>query len=137
MSVVGVTLRTNGNIAFASAYHVVRCPECRRRVIGVRMHARLNGDHRGVDRRDGAWSIELEIMTHQVPPMVEVEPQGGIHTLGAGHQGSPVACATPAVPVAALTVDELIFRGHRRPGTPFGGYAVSRQLEEPVTDAYG
>jgi putative transposase len=40
-SVVDVTLRTNANIAFACAYHVVSCPKYRRRVIGGRMETRL------------------------------------------------------------------------------------------------
>jgi putative transposase len=34
-------LRTNANIAFQCAYHVVWCPKYRRRVIGGRMEARL------------------------------------------------------------------------------------------------
>ena len=34
-------LRTNANIAFRCAYHVVWCPKYRRRVIGGRMEARL------------------------------------------------------------------------------------------------
>ncbi|MCV7268369.1 transposase, partial [Mycobacterium doricum] len=34
---MGVTLRTNANIAFRCAYHVVWCPKYRRKVIGGRM----------------------------------------------------------------------------------------------------
>jgi hypothetical protein len=41
LSVVGVTLPTNANIALQCAYHVVWCPKYRRRVIGGRMEARL------------------------------------------------------------------------------------------------
>ena len=36
-------MRTNANIAFECAYHVVWCPKYRRRVIGGRMEARLKG----------------------------------------------------------------------------------------------
>ena len=41
LSVVAVTLRTNANIAFQCAYHVVWCPKYRRKVIGGRMEQRL------------------------------------------------------------------------------------------------
>jgi putative transposase len=41
LSGVGVTLRTNGNIAFQCAYHVVWCAKYRRGVIGGRMEERL------------------------------------------------------------------------------------------------
>src|ERR1700758_46330 len=58
-------LRTNANIAFRCAYHVVWCPKYRRRVIGEK----------------GAWLVELQTMPDQVHLLVEVDPQLRIHRL--------------------------------------------------------
>jgi putative transposase len=81
LSVVGVTLRTNANIAFQCAYHVVWCPKYRRRVIGGRMEARLKEIIAEVITEKGAWLIELETMADHVHLLVEVDPQFGIHKL--------------------------------------------------------
>ena len=81
LSVVGVTLRTNANIAFACAYHVVWCPKYRRSVIGGRMEARLKEIIAEVIAEKGAWLIELQAMPDQVHLLVEVDPQLGIHRL--------------------------------------------------------
>ena len=59
---MGVTLRTNANIAFQCAYHVVWCPKYRRRVIGGRMEARLKGIIAEVIEEKGAWLVELQTM---------------------------------------------------------------------------
>lgn len=81
LSVVGVTLRTNANIAFACAYHVVWCPKYRRKVIGDRMEARLREIICEVVDEKGAWLIELETMPDHVHLLVEVDPQYGVHKL--------------------------------------------------------
>ncbi len=81
MSVVGVTLRTNANIAFECAYQVVWCPKYRRRVIGGRMEARLKEIIAEVIAEKGAWLIELETMADRVHLLVEVDPQVGVHRL--------------------------------------------------------
>ena len=81
MSVVGVTLRTNANIAFQCAYHVVWCPKYRRRVIGGRMEARLKGIIAEVIEEKGAWLVELQTMPDHVHLVVEVDPQFGVHRL--------------------------------------------------------
>lgn len=81
LSVVGVTLRTNANIAFQCAYHVVWCPKYRRRVIGGRMEERLKEVIAEVIAEKGAWLIELETMPDLVHLLVEVDPQFGIHKL--------------------------------------------------------
>src|SRR5882762_7941650 len=62
LSVVGVTLRTNANIAFQCAYQVVWCPKYRRKVIGGRMEQRLKEIIVEVIAEKGAWLIELETM---------------------------------------------------------------------------
>jgi putative transposase len=75
-------LRTNANIAFQCAYHVVWCPKYRRRVIAGCMEARLKEIIAEViTEREGAWLIELETMPDYVHLLVEVDPQFGIHKL--------------------------------------------------------
>ena len=81
LSGVGVTLRTNANIAFACAYHVVWCPKYRRKVIGGRMETRLKEIIAEVVAEKGAWLMELETMADQVHLLVEVDPQLGVHKL--------------------------------------------------------
>jgi putative transposase len=81
LSGVGVTLRTNANIAFQCAYHVVWCPKYRRKVIGGRMEQRLKEIVAEVIAEKGAWLIELETMPDHVHLLVEVDPQFGVHKL--------------------------------------------------------
>jgi putative transposase len=81
LSVVGVTLRTNANITFRCAYHVVWCPKYRRRVIGGRMEQRLREIIVEVIDERGAWLVELETMADHVHLLVEVDPQFGVHRL--------------------------------------------------------
>jgi putative transposase len=74
-------LRTNANIAFQCAYHVVWCPKYRREVIGGRMEQRLKQIIAEVIAEKGAWLIEVETMPDHVHLLVEVDPQFGIHRL--------------------------------------------------------
>lgn len=74
-------MRSNANIAFQCAYHVVWCPKYRRRVIGGRMEARLKEIIAEVIEEKGAWLIELETMPDHVHLLVEVDPQFGVHRL--------------------------------------------------------
>lgn len=74
-------LRTNSNICFQCAYHVVWCPKYRRPVIAGRMEERLKELIREVITEKGAWLIELECMPDHVHLLVEVDPQFGIHKL--------------------------------------------------------
>ncbi|ACZ86716.1 IS200/IS605 family transposase [Streptosporangium roseum] len=76
-----MTLRTNSNIAFQCAFHVVWCPGYRRRVLGGRIEERLKQLIREVIEEKGAWLVELEVMPDHVHLLVEVDPQLGIHTL--------------------------------------------------------
>ncbi|WP_163784256.1 IS200/IS605 family transposase [Mycolicibacterium doricum] len=78
---MGVTLRTNANIAFRCAYHVVWCPKYRRKVIGGRMEQRLKDIIVEVIEEKGAWLIEMETMPDHVHLLVEVDPQLGVHKL--------------------------------------------------------
>ena len=78
---MGVTLRTNANISFQCAYHVVWCPKYRRKVIGGRMEVRLKEIIVEVIEERGAWLVELETMPDHVHLLVEVDPQFGVHRL--------------------------------------------------------
>ncbi|MFI7642517.1 IS200/IS605 family transposase [Nonomuraea sp. NPDC049400] len=78
---MAVTLRTNSNIAFQCAFHVVWCPKYRRRVLGGRIETRLKELIREVIAEKGAWLVELEVMSDHVHLLVEVDPQFGIHKL--------------------------------------------------------
>lgn len=74
-------MRTNANIAFQCAYHVVWCPKYRRKVIGGRMEQRLKDIIVEVIEEKGAWLIEMETMPEHVHLLVEVDPQLGVHKL--------------------------------------------------------
>ncbi|ORV36628.1 transposase [Mycobacterium doricum] len=74
-------MRTNANIAFGCAYHVVWCPKYRRKVIGGRMEQRLKDIIVEVIEEKGAWLIEMETMPEHVHLLVEVDPQLGVHKL--------------------------------------------------------
>lgn len=76
-----VTLRTNSNIAFQCAFHVVWCLKDRRRVLGGRIEERLKQLIREVIEEKGAWLMELDVRPDHVHLLVEVDPQFGIHTL--------------------------------------------------------
>jgi putative transposase len=78
---VGVTLRSNSNITFQCAFHVVWCPKYRRRVIGGPMEERLKQLIGEIVQEKGAWLVELETMPDHVHLLVEVDPQLGVHRL--------------------------------------------------------
>lgn len=78
---MAVALRSNSNITFQCAFHVVWCPKYRRRVLGGRIEARLKEIIREVVAEKGAWLVELEVMPDHVHLLVEVDPQFGVHRL--------------------------------------------------------
>lgn len=78
---MGVTLRSNSNVVFQCAFHVVWCPKYRRRVLGGRVEARLKELVREVVEEKGAWLVELEVMPDHVHLLVEVDPRYGVHRL--------------------------------------------------------
>jgi putative transposase len=78
---VSVTLRSNSNVVFQCAFHVVWCPKYRRRVLGGRIEERLKQLVREVVEEKGAWLVALEVMPDHVHLLVEVDPQFGVHKL--------------------------------------------------------
>lgn len=76
-----VEIRSNKNIVYRCAYHVVWCPKYRRPVIEGDIEARLKQIIRDVCDERGAHLIELETMPDHVRLLVECDPQYGIHRL--------------------------------------------------------
>ncbi|MEU4644639.1 IS200/IS605 family transposase [Micromonospora sp. NPDC023814] len=78
---MSVTLRSNSDVVFQCAFHVVWCPKYRRRVLDGRVEERLKQLIREVVEERGAWLAALEVMSDRVYLLVEVDPQYGVHRL--------------------------------------------------------
>lgn len=78
---MSVTLRSNSNVVFRCAFHVVWCPKYRRRVLGGRIEERLKQLIREIVEERGAWLVALEVMPDHVHLLVEVDPRYGVHKL--------------------------------------------------------
>ncbi len=78
---MSVTLRSNSNVVFQCAFHVVWCPKYRRRVLGGRIEERLKQLVHEVVEEKGAWLVAAEVMPDHVHLLVEVDPQFGVHKL--------------------------------------------------------
>lgn len=76
-----VEIRSNNNIVYRCAYHVVWCPKYRRPVIEGDIEARLKQIIRDVCDERSSHLIELETMPDHVHLLVECDPQYGIHRL--------------------------------------------------------
>ena len=76
-----VTVRSNNNVVYRCAYHVVWCPKYRRPVIEGAVDARLKQIIRDVCAERECNLIELETMPDHVHLLVECDPQYGIHRL--------------------------------------------------------
>lgn len=74
-------VRSNNNVAYRCAYHVVWCPKYRRPVIEGAVDARLKQIIRDVCAERECNIIELETMPDHVYLLVECDPQYGIHRL--------------------------------------------------------
>jgi putative transposase len=80
-AVVSVTLRSNSDVVFQCAFHVVWCPKYRRRVLDGRIEERLKQLVREVVEEKGSWLMALDVMPDHVHLLVEVDPQFGVHKL--------------------------------------------------------
>ncbi|MGW9193037.1 IS200/IS605 family transposase [Micromonospora chersina] len=78
---MSVALRSNSNVVFQCAFHVVWCPKYRRRVLGGGIEERLTQLIGEVVEEKGAWLVALDVMPDQVHLLVEVDPQLGVHKL--------------------------------------------------------
>jgi putative transposase len=77
----GPKLRSNHNVAFQCAFHVVWCPKYRRSVLVAPVDERLKVVISEAVDEQGAWLQALEVMPDHVHLLVEVDPQFGIHRL--------------------------------------------------------
>ena len=75
------TVRSNNNVVYRCAYHIVWCPKYRRPVLEGAVDARLKQIIRDVCAERECHIIELETMPDHVHLLVECDPQYGIHRL--------------------------------------------------------
>lgn len=76
-----VKVRSNNNIVYRCAYHVVWCPKYRRPVLHPPVDARLKQVMAEVAAEYDAEIVEVEVMPDHIHLLVEVDPQLGIHKL--------------------------------------------------------
>ena len=76
-----VTIRSNNNVVYRCAYHVVWCPKYRRPVIEGAVDERLKQIIREICAERECNLIELETMPDHVHLLVECDPQYGVHRL--------------------------------------------------------
>lgn len=76
-----VEVRSNNNVVYRCAYHVVWCPKYRRPVIEAGVADRLQQIIREVVAERDCTIMELDTMPDQVHLLVECDPQYGIHRL--------------------------------------------------------
>jgi REP-associated tyrosine transposase len=74
-------VRSNHNVVYCCAYHVVWCPKYRRPVLTGDVDVRLKQIIREVCTERDAHIVELETMPDQVNLLVSCDPQYGIHRL--------------------------------------------------------
>ena len=110
-------MRTNSNIAFRCAYHVVWCPKYRRKVIGGRMEIRLKEIIAEVVTERGAWLIEMETMADHVHLLVEVDPQLGVHKLVKAIKGRSSRVLREEFPWLKSKLPSLWTNSHAAPAT--------------------
>ena len=75
------TVRSNNNVVYRCAYHVVWCPKYRRPVIEGAVDVRLKQLIAEICAERECNLIELETMPDHVHLLVECDPQYGIHRL--------------------------------------------------------
>ena len=76
-----VEVRSNNNVVYRCAYHVVWCPKYRRPVIEAGVADRLAEIIREVVAERDCTIMELDTMPDQVHLLVDCDPQYGIHRL--------------------------------------------------------
>ena len=74
-------VRSNNNVVYRCAYHIVWCPKYRRPVLEGAVDARFKQIIRDVCAERECHIIELETMPDHVHLLVECDPQYGIHRL--------------------------------------------------------
>jgi putative transposase len=81
MWMAGPTLRSNHNVVFHCAFHVVWAPKYRRPVLVSPVDARLKVVLIEVIEAQGARHQAIEVMPDHVHLLIEVDPQFGVHRL--------------------------------------------------------
>lgn len=78
---MGIALRSNRNIVYQTAYHVVWCTKYRREILDDAVQLDLKSICFEVCQEKEAEIIEIECMRDHVHVLVNVDPQFGIHRL--------------------------------------------------------
>jgi hypothetical protein len=116
--VVGATLRSNQNVVFQCAFHVVWSPKYRRPVLVPPVDERLMMVLAEVIQERGAWLRALEVMPDHVHALVEVESAVRRASAGQGDERSFVVHLAVRIPASAQSdpdaLDERVLRGHGR-----------------------
>lgn len=82
-----IPVRSNNNVVWQCAYHVVWCTKYRRSVLGGANEDRLKEIITEVCAERNAHIRALEVMPDHVHILVEVDPQYGIHRLAKAVKG--------------------------------------------------
>lgn len=102
-----VELRTNNNVAYQCAYHLVWCTKYRRDIIQDDIETRLKQIIREVCAEHDAPILELETMPDHVHLAVTVDPQYGIHRLAKAIKGRSSRVLRQEFPTARTRVPTL------------------------------
>ncbi len=79
--VVGATVRSNANVMFRCAYHVVWSPKYRRKVLVGKVEERLKELRAEVVEEKQGRLVEVETMPDHVHLLAEVDRRFGIHRM--------------------------------------------------------
>ncbi|MDA8399794.1 MAG: IS200/IS605 family transposase [Actinomycetota bacterium] len=108
----GATIRSNANVMFRCAYHVVRCPKYLRKVLVGKVEERLKEVIAEVVAEKQGWLIEVETMPDHVHLLVEVDPQFGIHRLVKAIKGRSSRLVREEFPTSRSRLPTLWTNGH-------------------------
>src|SRR5260370_5458978 len=104
----GPTLRSNHNVVFQCAFHVVWSPKYRRSVLMPPVDERLKTILAEVIGEHGAWLQALAVMPDHVHLLVGRSAVRRAPA-GEGPEGALVACAAPGVPALARVGSRAVY----------------------------
>lgn len=112
-------VRHNLNIVFTCHYHVVFCPEYRRKVLVNGIDERLKPVLLETVQKWGQDLISVEVLPDHVHLLLSCDPQFGIHRLIKYLKGNLIALLASSIPCSqnAVTVfvdKQLLLRNHGR-----------------------
>lgn len=76
-----ITYKSNNNICYSCKYHIVWCPEYRKKVLIGSVEVRLKEVVQEVCKEVRAELIEVEYDKDHIHMLVDIDPQYGVHRL--------------------------------------------------------